>query len=111
MNGPRKSEGAPRHRGPSHNTNDVAKHNSRSDRSRAPMAWFREYAPAGRRTRYVQLVPACPNCRGAHLHRSPEPVTGGMRTGSCGRRYRLVPARSARIPRPRPAALELAVTA
>lgn len=80
--------------------------NSRPQRrKRPPIAYFLEFAPVGRRHKFEQIVLNCPaaaaGCPGGHVHRSTEPITGGWRNGSCGVRYLLVPARSARIPRPR----------
>ena len=74
---------------------------SRSGRRRAPLAWFSQHPPAGRRQGWLQFVVRCPRCGGAHVHRSPKPVRGGWRTGSCGLRYLLTPIRPSRIPRQR----------
>lgn len=103
---PRHAEGRPAQGAPatthSPNQRDI-KHNSSSSRRRPPLAYFLEFAPVGRRHKFEQIVLNCPaaNCPGGHVHRSTEPITGGWRNGSCGVRYLLVPARSARVPRPR----------
>ena len=49
--------------------------------------------PAGRRTLGAIVVPLCPHCRCMHLHRGDH---GGLRTGSCGKTYRIVLAGSQR---------------
>ena len=51
--------------------------------------------PAGRRTRWAIVVPACVHCGSLHLHRSAGEYDG-IRTGSCGKPYRVVLAGSKR---------------
>lgn len=82
-------------------TREATDHNTSATRNRPPLAWFSQHRPAGRRRTWLQFVAHCPRCHGAHVHRSPEPVRGGWRTGSCGMRYRLTPIRPSRMPRPR----------
>jgi hypothetical protein len=46
------------------------------------------YAPAGSRQHWALVVPACPYCHGAHLHRGA--AYGGIRRAGCGRGEYLV---------------------
>lgn len=107
--------------GPNPTTNYQHAHQEQPHRSRwqrrskrPPLGYYLEFAPVGRRHCFEQIVINCPGveCPGGHVHRSQESISGGWRTGSCGKRYLLVPARSARIPRPRATEqLELRVSA
>lgn len=45
-------------------------------------------APAGRRTLWALVVPTCPHCSAAHLHRATGPHDG-LRVASCGRPYKI----------------------
>lgn len=51
--------------------------------------------PAGRRTRWAIVVPTCVHCGSLHLHRALG-EHDGVRTGSCGKQYRVVLAGSKR---------------
>lgn len=46
------------------------------------------HPPAGRRRYWALIVPTCYWCRHLHQHRATGP-DGGLRVGSCGRRYRV----------------------
>lgn len=51
------------------------------------------YPPAGRRRQHVTVIPCCPFCRGAHLHRGlPAPTA---RRAGCGQGAYLIDAGSA----------------
>lgn len=58
-----------------------------------PSASARLYPPYGKRHQWTALVRCCPWCEHAHLHRGEawHELAGEVRTGSCGRSYRLEP--------------------
>ena len=61
----------------------------RWDRSATLTAVAYATPPIGRCRRWVVIVPRCPACGYAHVHRDTG-AHGGRRTGSCGATYRLV---------------------
>lgn len=63
-----------------HQTDD----RSATRQSSGPLyVWANTYAPAGRRSRWLHVVPVCPACGGSHAHLGGP--TGGMRRSGCGR--------------------------
>jgi hypothetical protein len=71
-----------------------------SSAKKIPTARYRQYPPVGRRAKWLVVVENCPGCAGCHTHRSDTPIGRCQRSGSCGRRYWLVPARGFRLPNP-----------
>jgi hypothetical protein len=64
-------------------------HHGEQIRSAVPDVSGFAAAPAGRRTRWAIIVPRCVWCSGLHIHRALA-EHGGIRTGSCGKAYRVV---------------------
>ncbi|MGH3627886.1 MAG: hypothetical protein ACRDRL_10665 [Sciscionella sp.] len=62
-----------------------------ANRRQLPTARAELYMPGGRRRQWAALVACCPRCHHAHLHRAERwhDLAGEIRTGSCGRSYRL----------------------
>jgi hypothetical protein len=56
-----------------------------------PLAYGELFSPYGRRHLWSLIVRRCPNCRHMHIHKIGNPsAESWIKTGSCGRDYRVV---------------------